>query len=189
MQLTALTELDAVNSIIGTIGEAPINSLEEMTDVDAINALRILRNISRQEQSRGWTFNKTPHFTLNPDVDTKKIPWNSNYLYLKDNHGVKLVRQGDYVKDLFKDTLIFEKPLDVEMVLYLDFENLPEQMRNYILAKACFVFQSSYFGDDSLTKITQQEIAEAWQHLMEFEVDNNSYSMLEHTYVHKLRLR
>lgn len=71
MQLTALTELDAVNSIIGTIGEAPINSLEELTDVDAINALRILRNISRQEQSRGWTFNKTPHFTLNPDVDTK----------------------------------------------------------------------------------------------------------------------
>ncbi len=29
MQLTALTELDAINSIIGTIGEAPINSLED----------------------------------------------------------------------------------------------------------------------------------------------------------------
>lgn len=189
MQITALTELDAVNSIIGTIGEAPINSLDELTDIDAINALRILRNISRQEQSRGWTFNKTPHFTLNPDTDSKKIPWSSNYLYLKDNHGLKLVRSGNYVKDLFKDTLIFEHPLDVEIVLYIDFESLPEQMRNYILAKACFVFQSSYFGDDNLTKITQQEIAEAWQQLQEFEIDNNSYSMLEHTDVYKLRMR
>ena len=42
MQLTALTELDAVNSIIGTIGEAPINSLEELTDVDAIVSCGIL---------------------------------------------------------------------------------------------------------------------------------------------------
>lgn len=189
MQITALTELDAVNSIIGTIGEAPINTLEQLTDVDAINALRILRSISRQEQSRGWTFNKTPHFTLNPAVDSKKIPWNESYLYLKDNHGKKLVRQGEYVKDLFEDTLIFEHPLDVEIVLYLDFEYLPEQMRNYILAKACFVFQSSYFGDDSLTKITQQEISEAWQHLMEFEIDNNNESMLDNTYVQQLMLR
>ena len=189
MQITALTELDAVNSIIGTIGEAPVNTLEQLADIDAINALRILRSISRQEQARGWTFNKTPHFTLNPDVDSKKIPWNDSYLYIKDNHGRKLVRQGDYVKDLFRDTLIFDKPLDVEIVLYLDFENLPEQMRNYVLAKACFVFQSSYFGDDSLTKVTQQEIGEAWQHLQEYELDNNSDSMLDHTYVQQLRLR
>lgn len=189
MQITALTELDAVNSIIGTIGEAPINNLEELTDVDAINALRILRSISRQEQARGWTFNKMPHFLLNPNMDTKRIPWNSNYLYVKENHGLKLVRQGDYVKDLFNNTMTFEQPLDVEIVLALDFENLPEQMRNYILAKACFVFQSSYFGDDSLTKITQQEIAEAWQQLMEFEVDNNNISMLEHTDVYRLRKR
>ena len=59
MEITALNELDAVNEIIGTLGESPINSLENMSNIDAINALRILRTISRQEQARGWSFLKT----------------------------------------------------------------------------------------------------------------------------------
>ena len=41
MEITALNELDAVNEIIGTLGESPINSLENMSNIDAINALRI----------------------------------------------------------------------------------------------------------------------------------------------------
>lgn len=189
IQLTALTELDAVNNIIGTIGEAPIDSIDDMTDVDAINALRILRDVSRQEQARGWSFNKSPHFTLTPNADNKKINWNDNFLYLKDNGDRKLIRYESYVKDLMNDTVVFESPLDVEIVLYVPYEYLPEQMRKYILAKACFVFQSRYFGDDMLTKVTQQEVQEAWQHLQEFEIDNNNFSMLDNTYVQELRLR
>lgn len=189
IQLTALSELDAVNNIIGTIGEAPINTLDDMTDVDAINALRILRDVSRQEQSRGWTFNKIPHFTLVPDEDTNKIYWNDDFLYMKDNHGLKLVKSGEFVKDLFRNNTVFKHPLDVQLVIYLPFESLPEQMRNYILAKACFLFQARYFGDDSLAKITQGQIQEAWQHLQEFEIDNNNFTMLDHTYVRKLRMR
>lgn len=189
MQITALTELDAVNSIIGTIGESPIDSLENLTDVDSINALRILRAISRQEQARGWSFNKFPHYTLNPDTMTNKIKWDTSYLYIKDNCGRKLVKQDDYVKDLGTNTMKFDKALDAQMVLYVDFEQLPEQFRNYVLAKACYVFQNSYFGDDSLTKITEMQIQEAWQHLQEFEVDNNNFSMLDNTYVQKLRMR
>ena len=66
MEITALNELDAVNEIIGTLGESPINSLENMSNIDAINALRILRTISRQEQARGWSFNIIPSLTLTP---------------------------------------------------------------------------------------------------------------------------
>lgn len=189
MQVTALDELTAVNNIIGTIGEAPINTLEEMTDVDAINALSILRNISRQEQSRGWSFNKIQSYTLNVDTNNGKIPWSSDYLYIKDNYGHKLIKQGDYVKDLTRNSLQFEKPLDVELVIHVPYDYLPEPMKYYVLTKACFVFQSRYFGDDSLTKVTQQEIQEAWQYLQEFEIDNNNFSMLDNTYVEQLRMR
>lgn len=190
MQLSALTELDAVNRIIGTIGESPIDTLEDMTDVDSINAYRILQDINRQEQARGWSFNRIPHFTLTPDKYTKKIPWNNNFLFLKANHWVhKLIRHGEFVKDLRRNSDIFEHPVDVEIVLYVPFEELPEQMRNYIVAKACYVFQNSYFGDDSLTRTTQMQMQEAWQHLQEFEIDNNNYSMFDLTYVRKLLLR
>lgn len=190
IQLSALTELDAVNRIIGTIGESPIDTLDDMTDVDAINAYRILLDISRQEQSRGWSFNRISHFKLTPDMYTKKIPWNSNILFLKANHHVhKLVRQGNYVKDLRRDSVIFEHPIDVEVVFYIPFDELPEQMRNYIISKACFIFQQNYFGDESLVKTTQMQMQEAWQLLQEFEIDNNNYSMFDHTYVRKLLMR
>lgn len=189
MQITALTELDAVNTIIGTIGEAPIDSLEDMTDVDAINAYRILQTIDRQEQARGWSFNMIPSYTLTPEVYTKKIPWNDNILYLKDNHGHKLVRSGNYVLDLNRNSNIFETPIEVEIVLLMPFETLPEAMRSYIVAKASFNFQARYFGDDSLAKITQSEIQDAWQYLQEYEVENNNYSMYDLTYVKKLMQR
>ena len=189
MEVSALTELDAVNNIIGTIGEAPINTLENLQNVDAINALRILRDTSRQEQARGWSFNIIPSFTLTPSTANRRIPWQENYLYLKGSNGEKLVRHGDYIKDLANDAITFDKPVTAEVVLALSFEQLPEQMRTYILSKACYVFQSRYFGDDSLTSITQQQIAEAWQHLMEFEVDNNDYNLLEHTHVQEVLSR
>ena len=190
IQLTALSELDAVNNIIGTIGESPIDTLDEMTDVDSQNALRILRDISRQEQARGWSFNRIPFFTLTPTQDTKKIPWNDTFLFLKAlNPCRKLVRQGEYIKDLYRDSTTFEHPIAVELVLHIPFDQLPDQMRSYIVAKACFVFQNSYFGDDSLTKVTQMQVQEAWQYLQEYEIDNNNYSMLDHTYVRKLLLR
>lgn len=75
MDITAITELDAVNEMLSVIGESPVNTLENLQNIDAINALRILRAINRQEQARGWSFNIISEHTLNPDTYTKRIKW------------------------------------------------------------------------------------------------------------------
>lgn len=190
MEITALNELDAVNEIIGTLGESPINSLENMSNIDAINALRILRTISRQEQARGWSFNIIPQLTLTPEFYTHKIPWNDAYLSLKGLNNEKLVRSGDYIKDLANNNrLEFTSPITAEAVLLIPFEQLPEPMRSYIVAKSCFAFQARYFGDDSLGNVTQMQIQETWQHLMEYELENNDYSILDNDNVKELLSR
>lgn len=189
MEITALNELDAVNEIIGTLGESPINSLENMSNIDAINALRILRTISRQEQARGWSFNIIPSLTLTPEYRTNKIPWNDAYLSLKGLNDEKLVRSGAYIKNLANNQLDFTAPITAEAVLLIPFEQLPEPMRTYIIAKACFTFQARYFGDDSLGNVTQLQIQEAWQHLMEYELENNDYSILDNENVQQLLSR
>ncbi len=189
MEISALTELDAVNNIIGTLGESPINSLETLQNVDAINALRILREVSRQEQARGWSFNIIEEHILTPDTYTKRIPWSDNYLFLKGLNGEKLVRNGDSVKDLVNNQVTFNNPITAQAILLLPFEHLPEAMRSFIVTKAAHKFQARYFGDDALTQITQADVQEAWQYLMEFEVDNNNYNLLEHTYVQELLSR
>ena len=49
-----MTELDAVNEMLGVIGEPPVNTLEVIENVDVANALRILHKTSRYVQSKGW---------------------------------------------------------------------------------------------------------------------------------------
>ena len=189
MELAALTELDAVNEIISVIGESPLNTLEELKNVDAINALRILRSISRQEQARGWSFNIISEHTLTPDAYTGRIRWQDNYLFLKGSGGEKLVHSGDYVKDLSTGETTFNNPITCEAILLIPFEELPDVMRTYIVTKAAFKFQSRYFGDDSMVQITTQELPEAWMHLQEYEMDNNDYNILDNTYVTELKER
>ena len=95
--ISPTTELDAVNEIIGAIGEAPVNTLENIMNVDVISALRILRNNNRSFQSRGWSFNSITEYPLNPDVYSKKIKWLDVYLKIDGEEGTKYVKQGDYV--------------------------------------------------------------------------------------------
>ena len=97
MEITAITELDAVNEMLSVIGESPVNTLENLQNIDAINALRILRAINRQEQARGWSFNIISEHTLNPDTYTKRIKWADNYLYLK---GKYIETDKDHVFDI-----------------------------------------------------------------------------------------
>lgn len=189
MEITALSELDAVNEIISVIGESPINTLENMQNVDAIQALRILRTTSRQEQARGWSFNIIPEHILTPEMNTGYIFWQDNYLSLKGSGGEKLIRNGDYIKDLSSGNLTFKNPITCEAILLVPFEQLPEPMRSYIVTKAAFRFQSRYFGDDSLTRITTQEIQEAWMHMQEYEMENNDFNILNNTYVTQLKER
>lgn len=109
MQVSCLNELEAVNTMLGAIGESPIDSLEDMTDVDAITAQRVLQRISREQQARGWTFNKCDAITLVRSPNGT-IPWNENFLYIKDIDGDrKLVRYGELVKDLVKILLTLIK--------------------------------------------------------------------------------
>ena len=50
------TELEAVNIMLSSIGEAPVNSLSSGL-VDAELAQTTLHNVSREVQAAGWSFN------------------------------------------------------------------------------------------------------------------------------------
>jgi hypothetical protein len=54
--LSTTTKLDAVNTILIGIGEAPVNTLGSGLQ-EAEIAEVVLDNINREVQSKGWTFN------------------------------------------------------------------------------------------------------------------------------------
>lgn len=55
--LSALTELEAINAMLASIGEAPVSTLIGATQADVVTGINILRNQTREVQSWGWRFN------------------------------------------------------------------------------------------------------------------------------------
>ena len=54
------TELSAVNSILGSIGQAPISQLD-FTNPEVSFVYNLLKESNQDVQSEGWIFNKEYH--------------------------------------------------------------------------------------------------------------------------------
>ena len=67
MPLNTTSKLEAVNTMLGSIGEAPVNSLTSGL-VDAETAEKILDSVSREVQARGWSFNTDINLLYTPDA-------------------------------------------------------------------------------------------------------------------------
>ena len=67
MSLSATTKLEAVNIMLSTIGENPVNSLTSGL-VDAELAETILGSVSKAVQSEGWNFNTEQKVSFSADT-------------------------------------------------------------------------------------------------------------------------
>lgn len=184
-----MTELDAVNEMLGVIGEPPVNTLEVIENVDVANALRILHKTSRYVQSKGWAWNTWASYLFNPDVYTNKIRWSDNILFLVGTDGTKYVQRDGYVFDVGNQTDIFEQPIEVTVIFYIDIENLLDPIAHYIVAKASRKFQNETLGDDSLDNSLGEAEQEAWVALQEYEMQIGTYNANRMTYVQQLQGR
>jgi hypothetical protein len=75
--LSATTELEAVNAMLAAVGEQPLPSgtdLSTSTQADVAMALNILRNVTREVQSMGWKFNTEFGFEIVP-TGTSPVAW------------------------------------------------------------------------------------------------------------------
>ena len=66
------TELSAVNSILGSIGQSPLTTLD-MSNPEVSYVYNIFREALVDTQNEGWVFNREENVPLSPDVTTKYI--------------------------------------------------------------------------------------------------------------------
>ena len=120
-QITPTTELQAVNIMLSTIGESPVNSITGTTTVDVSTAKNILNETSMSIQSQGWNFNThTDYKSLSLDSDSK-VPLPSNCVKADANsqfrHLNYTIRSG-FLYDMDKHTDVFTSaPSSVDLVL------------------------------------------------------------------------
>lgn len=177
------TELEAINIMLSTIGESPVNSLGEVPGVvDAVVAKSVLKEVSMAVQEEGWHFNIEKKFVLTPDFVNKEITVPGNCIQCdasgQDSEMDVCVR-GTRLYDRGNHTYTFDKPVTVDMVLVLPFEELPQAARHYITIRAARVYQQRVVGSETLGSFTEKDEARARAGLRKFEADTADYNILK----------
>jgi len=181
MLLTPTTELEAVNIMLATIGEAPINDLETASTYDVAFAKRILAEVDREVQSFGYKFNSDVQVDLARDNNGFiNLPANLLRLRLVQRSDVDPVMRGTKLYDRMNKTNVFTVDLVAKKIVYrLQFEDLPETARHYICLRAARRFQNRVQGDKLASEITQRDEFEARSILRKDQEDERQLSMLE----------
>ena len=174
------TELSAVNSILGAIGQAPLTTLNFDNPEVAI-VYNLLRDANVDTQAEGWHFNTEKHvkFAINTDG---KIPIGNDILSmdLHDNQARRtydLVRRNGFLYDKQDHTDVFTSDLDLDVVRLYNFEDLPIVFRRYITYRASRVAATKLVANPQLAKLLAQQEALSRSSLMEYECNQADHSM------------
>ena len=185
MSTSPTTKLEAVNTMLSTIGEAPVNSLATGL-IDAETAETILNNVSREVQTRGWNFNTEYDYTFSPNVDGEiDLPANiiradlAQSLQKYRTSNAEYIQRGSKIYDKSNHTYVIDKDLKLDVVVLLDYELLPEVARSYIALRASRIFQDRVVGDAGLSQLNRTDEAQALQDLKEAESDNGNYNIFD----------
>ena len=176
----ASTELDAVNQILSSVGQAPVTTLD-LQNPEVFTAVNTLREQSKQVQIEGWAFNTERHYVMKPDATSKKIAAPSNMLAIDSNvaqHHDKydLVLRNGFVYDRYNHTYTFEEDVTADVLWYFDFQYLPPGMQAYITAKAARMAATKMVGDAQLNQLLQEQEATTRAAVIEEECNQGDYS-------------
>ena len=183
---TRTTELEAVNTILSTIGEAPLSTLTGSLPVDGTMAKSVLNEINREVQSMGWHLNTQPKVTLSKDAGNNTIPLATNVLrvelnpYLHSKTDYDIVQRDNILFNLVTNTSTFTEDLkDVKVVYLLDFSEIPEQAKRYITIRSARVFHDRTLGANTLHKFSVADEEKSLVILRQAEASTGDYSVFD----------
>ena len=180
--ITPTSELDAVNVMLTSIGESPVNTLGSGLQ-EAEIAEVVLDNVSRDVQSTGWHFNTEIRYKL-PRNSNNEITIPSNAVKvdktnLLRDYNIDVVERGRKLYDRIGNKFTFDQDIEVDMVLLLQFEDLPEVARRYITLRAARTYQQRMIGNDTLSRMLSMDEQQAWIALRESEAEASDYTIFD----------
>ena len=95
---------------------------------------------------------------------------------------IDVVLRGNRLYDRRNHTFKFNKPIRVDMVILLPFDELPEVAREYIAIRAARIFQERVVGSDLLSSFSKNDELKALVALQEMEADTADYNILTDNY-------
>lgn len=174
--LSLTSRLDAVNVILTSIGESPVDSLSGTT-ADAQSAASVLDELTREVQSEGWHFNTENEVPFTPD-GSGNINLPDTILRFEvdrlDRMTVEPVQRGLKLYDRKARSYVFSRPIKASVVYLLPFEELPEAARRYVTVRAARVFHDRFVGSETQHRFTQEDELRARMTLESADLDTSN---------------
>ena len=186
------TELSAVNSILGAIGQAPITQLKDTsTGVISNNnpeiqfIYNLLRDANVDVQSEGWHFNRERHVTFSKDANDKiAISDDIVKIDLPDNWGNRtrnFVRRGGFLYDKIKHTDVFTdmpSTIELDVIRLYNYDDLPPVFKRFISYRASRMAATQLVANPQLVQLLGSQEALSRASLMEYECNQGNHSMM-----------
>lgn len=173
-----MNELDAVNQMLENINESPVDTLEAIEFTTASAALKVLRRVSNKVQAKGWTFNTEYAVPLSPNsVGEIDLPANILKVDPSDSSD-EGVQRGLRLYDRANHTFTYGRLVKVDMIVQLDFSDLPVSAKHYITIKAARDFARSQVGSQTMDKLTENDENEALVELQCAEGESGDFNLI-----------
>lgn len=161
-----LTKLEAVNSMLMSIHETPVSSLDAPITEEVALAVKILDRLSEDVQRDGYTFNTETNFTLmRSNDDTITLPLNVVRIKVDPvglSPNVDITVRGRKLYDRYNHTYQFTTDVKCsKMIRVLDWPDLPDVFRRYISLRGARIFAAQMTGSQQTVMAASIEEAAA----------------------------
>ena len=176
------TELSAVNSILGAIGQSPVTTINK-TNPEVGFIYNLLRDSNVEVQNEGWHFNTERHVKYTPDSNGK-IAIGADIIKMDVTNGwVK--RQYDVVKrsgnlyDKYDHTDDWSDHTEIllDITKLIPLEEVPSVFQRYIISRASRQAATQLVANPQLVQLLQSNEAMARANCMEYECNQGNHSM------------
>ena len=174
------TELSAVNSVLGAIGQSPVTTI--VKDNPEIGFIyNLLRDSNVDVQNEGWHFNTERHVEYTPNSN-KKIAIGDDVLRM-DTVGPWKDRTRDVVKrngflyDKYNHTDEWDSAIELDVVKLYAFTDLPSTFQRYIIYRTSRMAATQLVANPQLVQLLGQQEQLARATLMEYECNQGNHSM------------
>ena len=177
-----LTELNAVNSILGAIGQTPVTSLD-LENPETSFVYQLLQECNRDVQDEGWVFNREECYKLTPNGN-QEIPLPPGILRMDVsendiNRSTNVVRRQGKLYDKYAHSYKFKRPLYFDIVWFLPFSDLPSVFQRYITSKASGRAATQLVSNPNLTQLLTAQEAQTRAACLEYECNQGDYNMMD----------
>lgn len=169
---TKLTQLEVINDMLSLIRRSPINSLNPPYTADVAFALQIFNKHLRMFQVTGWYFNTEKCVEMIKNSE-------DNYVIPADvvridtvYHYPEYVEKAGKLYDKTNNTFtITTSPLKVDRVIYMDFDDMPEEAKFLVQALCGYEFQGKI--ESSAKMFTKEDVEMAWTRFIQYDMESS----------------